>query len=107
MLKQLVGLAVAGFALNAAVPKPAVPIEPIGAILDAFRSHRIVALCEGRQVHRLAQRAGAEHDPQRHERDREGEQHARDRGHSRSEEQHETRDRREHGRLEAALDRLP
>jgi hypothetical protein len=28
--------------------RPAVPVEPIAAILDAFRSHRIVALGEGR-----------------------------------------------------------
>ena len=49
-MKQLVGLAVATFALNAATSKPAVPSEPVGAILDAFRSHRIVALGEGRHT---------------------------------------------------------
>src|SRR5437588_88374 len=29
-------------------PKPAVPLEPMAAILDAFRTHDIVALGEGR-----------------------------------------------------------
>jgi hypothetical protein len=29
-------------------PKPAVPLEPIAAILDVFRTHAIVALAEGR-----------------------------------------------------------
>jgi hypothetical protein len=47
-MKPLVGLAVATIALKAAALQPAVPTEPIGAILDAFRSHRIVALGEGR-----------------------------------------------------------
>jgi hypothetical protein len=28
-------------------PKPAVPLEPIDAILDAFRTHPVVALDEG------------------------------------------------------------
>src|SRR6266516_2044135 len=30
-----------------ASPRPAVPIEPTAAILDAFRSHRVVMLGEG------------------------------------------------------------
>src|SRR6185436_12633884 len=30
-----------------AAPRPAVPVEPIAAILDAFRSHPVVALGEG------------------------------------------------------------
>ena len=34
-------------AQQSAPPRPAVPIEPINAILDAFRSHSIVALSEG------------------------------------------------------------
>src|SRR6266850_6986735 len=32
--------------LSGATPRPAVPIEPIAAILDAFRSHQVVALGE-------------------------------------------------------------
>jgi hypothetical protein len=34
-------------AQQGASPKPAIPIEPISAILDAFRSHDVVALGEG------------------------------------------------------------
>jgi len=34
-------------AQQATVPTPAVPVDPIGAILDAFSSHSIVALSEG------------------------------------------------------------
>jgi hypothetical protein len=30
-----------------APPRPAVPVEPITAILDAFRTHSVVALDEG------------------------------------------------------------
>ena len=29
------------------VPTPAVPVDPIGAIVDAFGSHSVVALSEG------------------------------------------------------------
>ena len=28
-------------------PKPAVPVEAIGGIVDAFRTHRLVGLSEG------------------------------------------------------------
>jgi hypothetical protein len=38
---------VAGAALSAQGPQPAVPLEPITAILDAFKTHPIVALSEG------------------------------------------------------------
>lgn len=51
MLKRLgwlVGLAIATITLRAAGPKPAEPMDPIPVILDAFRSHRVVALGEGR-----------------------------------------------------------
>ena len=44
----LVGLAMITITLRAAAPKPAVSTDPIRAILDAFRSHRVVALSEGR-----------------------------------------------------------
>jgi hypothetical protein len=44
----LLGLAIVTITLRAAAPKPAVPTDPIHAILDAFRSHRVVALGEGR-----------------------------------------------------------
>jgi hypothetical protein len=50
-LQALLFLSVLGVARNAesqrAPAPPAVPIEPIGAIVDAFRSHAIVALGEG------------------------------------------------------------
>ena len=34
-------------AQQSAPPRPAVPLEPIGAVLDAFKTHQIVALGEG------------------------------------------------------------
>jgi Tetratricopeptide repeat len=45
----VVFLAVGSSALaqQRASPRPAVPVEPIGAIIDAFRSHPVVALGEG------------------------------------------------------------
>src|SRR6478735_4138288 len=48
MLRTVLGLAMLAITLRAAAPKPAVPTDPIRAILDAFRSHRVVALGEGR-----------------------------------------------------------
>jgi hypothetical protein len=47
-LKHLAGVAAATLTLHAAALKPAVPTDPTQAILDAFRSHRVVALGEGR-----------------------------------------------------------
>ena len=44
----LVGVAMVTITLRAAAPKPALPTDPIRAIVDAFRSHRVVALGEGR-----------------------------------------------------------
>lgn len=49
-MKPLLALAVAAVAVNAAALKPAVPREPIGAILDLFRTYRVVALGEGRHT---------------------------------------------------------
>jgi hypothetical protein len=43
----LVATTVAKAGQQRTAPKPATPIEPIGAILDAFRSHDVVALGEG------------------------------------------------------------
>jgi len=48
MLRTVLGLTMVTIALRAAAPEPAVPTDPIRAILDAFRSHRVVALSEGR-----------------------------------------------------------
>jgi hypothetical protein len=42
------------------IVRPAVPIEPITGILDAFRSHRIVALDEGTHGTNRAIRFGQE-----------------------------------------------
>src|SRR5947199_1473802 len=36
-----------GLAAQTVSPQPAVPIEPIAAVIDAFRSHEVVALGEG------------------------------------------------------------
>jgi erythromycin esterase-like protein len=41
------GIAVPTDGHQAASPKPAVPLDPIPAILDAFKTHQIVALGEG------------------------------------------------------------
>jgi hypothetical protein len=41
-------------AQEASSPKPATPVEPISAILDAFRSHAVVATCDAhgnQQIH--------------------------------------------------------
>jgi hypothetical protein len=47
LVYTLTALALASLvSVQDAVPKPAVPIPAIPAILDAFRSHRIVALCD-------------------------------------------------------------
>jgi hypothetical protein len=43
----LLGTAQPGWAQQIVSPRPAVPIEPIAAILDAFRSSPVVALTEG------------------------------------------------------------
>jgi hypothetical protein len=43
----LVVMAFASSLLTQTAPKPAVPLEPISAILDAFKTHQIVALGEG------------------------------------------------------------
>jgi hypothetical protein len=40
-------LSTGGLLNQAPAPKPAVPLEPISAILDAFKTHQIVALGEG------------------------------------------------------------
>ncbi|HLG60108.1 MAG TPA: hypothetical protein VI485_32505 [Vicinamibacterales bacterium] len=47
-LTLIAAMAVSALALRAqAGPTAAVPLEPIGAILDAFRTHQVVALGEG------------------------------------------------------------
>jgi len=43
----VVGLLVAATAIDAQVRKPTVPIDPVTGIIDALRTHRIVALAEG------------------------------------------------------------
>ncbi len=40
-------VAVVGLTAQTVSPRPAVPTEPIAAILDAFRSHEVIALGEG------------------------------------------------------------
>lgn len=49
MLLTLVSLLAGVFQTGLAqtvTPKPAVPLEPIAAIIDAFRTHQLVALCD-------------------------------------------------------------
>lgn len=46
----IVGVVLLGTSIGVAQdspPRPAVPLEPISAILDALKTHRIVALGEG------------------------------------------------------------
>lgn len=43
----LVVAAVSSIAQQSAPPRPAFPVEPIAAIIDAFGSHSVVALDEG------------------------------------------------------------
>jgi imidazolonepropionase-like amidohydrolase len=43
----LIGWATAAAAQDTAQPRPAVPVDPIAGVMDAFRSHPIVALGEG------------------------------------------------------------
>jgi len=47
LLLLLVTVAVSGPAAQGTPPRPAVPVEPIAAILDAFRSHSVVAVTAG------------------------------------------------------------
>jgi len=42
----LVAVAAAAAVFAQSVPRAAVPVEPVGAILDAFRTHALVALAD-------------------------------------------------------------